>query len=151
MCPTPPCRPGTEKVCYPDPITSTTTTGPKPPGQASAACSTARLTRLKGSRPMPLPRPFASTLVLLGLALAALPGRLAGQAQATTGVIRGTVTDSAGGTLSGASVTLRNAETNAERVLTTNERGVYVATLLRVGTYDVTARALGFQEKKRTG
>ena len=29
-------------------------------------------------------------------------------------------------------------ETNAERSLTTNESGVYVATLLRVGTYDVT-------------
>ena len=52
--------------------------------------------------------------------------------------------------LAGASVTLRNVETNAERVLTTNERGVYVATLLRVGTYDVTARALGFQEAKKT-
>jgi hypothetical protein len=100
---------------------------------------------------MPLPRPIGSTLVLLGLVLAALPGRLAGQAQATTGVIRGTVRDSAGGTLAGASVTLRNAETNAERVLSTNERGVYVATLLRVGTYDVTARALGFQEAKRSG
>jgi hypothetical protein len=100
---------------------------------------------------MPLPRPIGSTLFLLGLALAALPGRLAGQAQATTGVIRGTVRDSAGGVLSGAAVTLRNAETNAVRVLTTNERGVYVATLLRVGTYDVTARALGFQEAKRRG
>jgi hypothetical protein len=100
---------------------------------------------------MPLPRPLGSTLVLLGLALAALPGQLAGQAQATTGVIRGTVRDSAGGTLAGASVTLRNAETNAERVLTTNQQGVYVATLLRVGTYDVTARALGFQEAKRRG
>jgi hypothetical protein len=100
---------------------------------------------------MPLPRPIGSTLVLLGLALAALPGRVAGQAQATTGVIRGTVRDSAGGTLAGASVTLRNAETNAERVLTTNDQGVYVATLLRVGTYDVSARALGFQESRRRG
>jgi hypothetical protein len=84
------------------------------------------------------------------VALAALPGRLSAQAQATTGVIRGTVTDSTtGAALPGASVTLRNRETNAERVLTTNERGVYVATLLRVGTYDVAARALGFLEQKR--
>ena len=84
---------------------------------------------------MPLPR-LRSTLLCLASALAALPGRLAAQAQATTGVIRGTITDSAGGgPLVGATVTLRNAETNAERVLTTNERGVYVATLLRVGTY----------------
>ncbi len=100
---------------------------------------------------MSVPRPIRSTFLVLGLALAVTPARAHGQAQATTGVIRGTVRDSAGGALSGASVTLRNAETNAERVLTTNESGVYVATLLRVGTYDVTARALGFQESRRTG
>ena len=65
---------------------------------------------------MPLSRLLRSTLALLGLALAAVPGRLAAQAQATTGVIRGTITDSAGGgALVGAMVTLRNAETNAER------------------------------------
>jgi hypothetical protein len=100
---------------------------------------------------MPVPSPLRPALAILALALAAMPQRLAAQAQATTGVIRGTVTDSAGGALTGASVRLRNAETNAVRVLTTNERGVYVATLLRVGTYDVTARALGFQESQRTG
>jgi hypothetical protein len=99
---------------------------------------------------MPLPS-LRPTLLCLAAALASLPGRLHAQAQATTGVIRGTVTDSAGGRLAGASVTLRNVETNAERVLTTNDLGVYVATLLRVGTYDVRARALGFRESKRTG
>lgn len=100
---------------------------------------------------MPLPRLLRSALALLGLALAAVPGRLAAQAQATTGVIRGTITDSAGGgPLVGATVTLRNAETNAERVLTTNESGVYVATLLRVGTYDVSSRALGFVAAKKS-
>ena len=99
---------------------------------------------------MLVPRPIRPMLPLLGLAFALLPARLAGQAQATTGVIRGIVQDSAtGAILAGASVTLRNVETNAERVLTTNESGVYVATLLRVGTYDVTARALGFQEGKK--
>ena len=99
---------------------------------------------------MPVPSLPRSTVILLALALAAVPGRLAAQAQATTGVIRGIVSDSAGGgALAGAVVTLRNAETNAERVLTTNESGVYVATLLRVGTYAVTARALGFQEARK--
>jgi hypothetical protein len=99
---------------------------------------------------MPLPS-LRSTLVCVAAGLATIPARAHAQAQATTGVIRGTVTDSAGGALAGASVTLRNAETNAERVLTTNQDGVYVATLLRVGTYDVTARALGFQQTKRSG
>ena len=100
---------------------------------------------------MPLKSPLRATLAAFFLALAAAPAQLHAQAQATTGVIRGTITDTAGGTLAGASVTLRNMETNAERVLTTNDHGVYVATLLRVGTYDVTARALGFQEAKRPG
>src|SRR5580765_7683840 len=99
---------------------------------------------------MPLPS-LRSTLLCLATALAVLPGRLHAQAQATTGVIRGTITDTTGRALAGASVTLRNVETNAERVLTTNERGAYVATLLRVGTYDLAARALGFQEAKRAG
>src|SRR3954468_6277594 len=101
---------------------------------------------------MAVPRPIRSVLPLLGLAVALLPARLAGGGQATTGVIRGVVQDSASSApIAGAAVTLRNAETNAERVLTTNARGVYVATLLRVGTYDVTARALGYQEAKRRG
>ncbi len=87
--------------------------------------------------------------LLLGLGFAATPAVLHAQAQATTGVIRGTVSDTTGKPLPGATVSLRNVETNAVRVLTTNERGAFVGTLLRVGTYDVGARALGFQEAKR--
>ncbi|MFL5402726.1 MAG: carboxypeptidase regulatory-like domain-containing protein [Gemmatimonadales bacterium] len=81
--------------------------------------------------------------------LLTLPLRLWAQAQATTGIIRGTVTDSAGTPISGAVVTLRHYETNAQRTLHTNASGVYVATLLRVGVYDVGARALGFREARR--
>ena len=87
--------------------------------------------------------------LLLGLTFATLPGRLHAQAQATTGVVRGTVTDSTGQPISGATVTLRHAATNAERSLTTNDRGVYAATLLRVGNYDVTGRAVGYRESRR--
>jgi carboxypeptidase family protein len=94
-----------------------------------------------------LRRPTRS--LLLGTWLLALPTALWGQAQATTGVIRGTVTDSTGQPLGGATVTLRNRETNAERTLNTNASGVYVATLLRVGSYDIGARALGFRESRR--
>jgi len=100
---------------------------------------------------MTLLRPIRATARLLtGLALLLISSELHAQAQASTGVIRGTVSDSSGAPLANATVTLRNVETNAERTLTTNERGVYVATLLRVGTYDVAARALGFLEEKKT-
>ncbi len=77
------------------------------------------------------------------------PALLHAQAQATTGVIRGTVTDSTGRPLDNASLSLRHLATNAQRTLTTNASGVFVATLLRVGDYDVMARAVGFQEDRR--
>jgi hypothetical protein len=99
-----------------------------------------------------LPRLSGSSRVLLLIAtVLSIPLTLHAQAQATTGVIRGVVSDSSGNPLAGAVVSLRNTETNAERTLTTNDRGVFVATLLRVGTYDVSARALGFRESQRTG
>src|SRR3990172_4925017 len=97
---------------------------------------------------MALPRPLSrpTQALLLGFILVGVPATLRAQAQATTGVIRGTVTDSTGRPLAGATVTLRNRETNAERTLNTNASGTYVATLLRVGSYDIGARALGFRE-----
>ena len=97
---------------------------------------------------MALPRPFRPGLafLLFALFMVSVVGRLEGQAQATTGVIRGVISDSStGAPLAGATVSLVNRETNAQRSLTTNASGVYVATLLRVGTYNVTARALGFK------
>ena len=74
---------------------------------------------------MALPRPLSwcARTLLLGAILASLPAVLHAQAQATTGVIRGTVTDSTGQPLSGATVTLRNRETNAQRTLNTNASG----------------------------
>ncbi|HKH83807.1 MAG TPA: TonB-dependent receptor [Gemmatimonadales bacterium] len=100
---------------------------------------------------MALPRlisRIASTF-LLGLALAFMPVRLRAQAQATTGVVRGTVTDTTGRPLGAATVSLRHIETNAERTLTTNGQGVYAATLLRVGNYEVSGRAVGYRESRR--
>ncbi|MEO8089259.1 MAG: TonB-dependent receptor, partial [Gemmatimonadales bacterium] len=101
---------------------------------------------------MALPRRLSSSApaLLLGLLLVGLPAALQAQAQATTGVTRGTITDSTGQPISGATVTLRNLETNAQRSLTTNQSGVYAATLLRVGNYDVSARAVGYRESRRS-
>ena len=95
-------------------------------------------------------RPVRLLPLLLPAVLAFVrPAPLLGQAQATTGVIRGTVTDSTGRALDNATVSLRHLATNAERTLTTNASGVFVATLLRVGTYHIRARALGFREATR--
>src|SRR2546423_7387480 len=90
---------------------------------------------------------------LLGpMALAlVVPVMLAAQSQATTGIIRGVVTDPSGAPVARATVTLREAQTGFQRQITTNERGIFVASLLPLGTYDVTARAVGFSESRRTG
>ena len=90
---------------------------------------------------------------LLGPVVLALafPVLLAAQSQATTGVIRGTVTDPSGTPVAGATVVLRESQTGFQRQVTTNERGVFIAPLLPLGTYDATARAVGFSETRRTG
>src|SRR6266487_2002706 len=90
---------------------------------------------------------------LLGPVVLALafPVLLAAQSQATTGIIRGTVTDPSGAAVAGATVVLRETQTGFQRQLATNERGVFIASLMPLGTYDVTARGVGFGETRRTG
>ena len=90
---------------------------------------------------------------LLGLVLLAVvfPFVVAAQSQATTGIIRGTVTDPSGSPVANATVVLRQTQTGFERQTVTNERGIFVASLLPLGTYDVTARGVGFSETRRTG
>jgi hypothetical protein len=90
---------------------------------------------------------------LIGPVLVALlfPVVSAAQSQATTGVIRGTVTDPSGAPVANATVSLRETQTGFQRQITTNERGIFVAPLMPLGTYDVTTRAVGFSEARRTG
>src|SRR6266436_6705884 len=90
---------------------------------------------------------------LLGPVILALafPVVLAAQSQATTGVIRGTVTDPSGTIVAGATVVLRETQTGFQRQVVTNERGIFVAPLMPLGAYDVSARAVGFSETRRTG
>jgi hypothetical protein len=80
--------------------------------------------------------------VLFLAALAFSPAILSAQVQATTGIIRGTTTELNGNPIS-ADVTIRNTETNFTRTIRSSDAGVFVATLVPLGTYEVTARALG--------
>ena len=86
-------------------------------------------------------------LLLAGVCLT--PNSLHAQAQATTGVIRGVATDSSGNPIA-AFVTVRNTETNYTRTVRASERGVFVTTLLPLGNYDVSARAVGFAPLARS-
>jgi len=71
--------------------------------------------------------------------------------QVGTGSITGTVTDSSGGVVSGASVTVKNTQTGIVTPVTANSQGRYVAPDLIVGTYDVQAQMRGFQTQVHSG
>jgi len=90
-------------------------------------------------------------VLLVGAALVLFSSSLNAQAQATTGIIRGVVTDPAGAPVANSQVVLHETQTNFTRTLTTDAAGNFTGTLLPLGTYDVTARAVGFAEAKRTG
>jgi hypothetical protein len=63
----------------------------------------------------------------------------------TSGTIVGNVRDATGAQISGASITVTNTQTNAVRVDTTNEAGLYTFPTLAPGLYTVKAEAPGFQ------
>lgn len=91
-------------------------------------------------RPTPLGMAFA--LVTLVLPFAASSRMLA---QGITGSITGTVTDSAGAIVSGATITIRNLGTNATRTAVTSDAGSYNVTQLPPGHYSVKAEKTGFK------
>src|SRR5438876_449492 len=92
-------------------------------------------------------------VVLVGAALVLFrfPSSLSAQSQATTGIIRGVVVDPNGAPVNAASVTVRDVQTNFTRTLATDDKGVFVASLLPLGTYDVVAKGVGFSQATRTG
>jgi len=70
-------------------------------------------------------------------------------AQTVAGTMQGTVTDSTGGVLPGATVVIRNAETGATREVLTNDIGFYSAPFLPIGRYSVTVSMSGFATSVR--
>jgi hypothetical protein len=70
--------------------------------------------------------------------------------QATTS-IRGTVTDSSGGYVGGASVTLTNPESKIARTATAGDDGGYQFLFLPPGTYTLDVAATGFQKYEQPG
>src|SRR5437868_8066687 len=72
-------------------------------------------------------------------------------AQIDTGSVLGTVTDSSGGRVSGATVTLTNEGTNAAVSTTTGANGEYKFTPVKIGTYKVAVTIQGFQTTTTRG
>jgi carboxypeptidase family protein len=83
--------------------------------------------------------------VALGLIIAVglMSGSLA--AQAVTGTILGTVTDSTGALIPGATITLTHAGTRLTRTVVSDSAGEYTVPSLPTGRYTVTAELSGFK------
>ena len=83
---------------------------------------------------------FAVTLIF---ALLLVPPIVA-QTQITTGTIQGTVEDENGAVVPGATVEVKNLDTNSSRTMQTDESGRFTALALQPGNYSVTVSKQGF-------
>ncbi|HMS39993.1 MAG TPA: TonB-dependent receptor [Pyrinomonadaceae bacterium] len=66
-------------------------------------------------------------------------------AQATTGTIEGTVTDSNGAVIPGATVSVENSATGFKKSIVTDQNGYFVFTEVPFGTYKITVTATAFK------
>jgi hypothetical protein len=85
------------------------------------------------------------------LAVMLLLGVRAASAQTTFGSIVGSIKDSTGAVLPGATVTASNDATGVTREVTTSGTGDFVVAELLPGTYTVTAKLAGFKTLVRSG
>ena len=87
----------------------------------------------------------AAVVCIVALVFVCFVGSAFGQGT-DLGTIRGLVTDSAGGVIVGATVTVTDALTKSERVTETNSQGNYEMFGLNSGTYTVTVVAPGMSK-----
>src|SRR5215470_10744938 len=100
-----------------------------------------------------LPEPRFATLSVrfLAVALLILAAATSSFSQSDRGTIAGTVLDSSGGVVSGATVTATDSATNTVYNATTGPTGGYRLYDLRVSTYRVSVSAPGFKTEEKTG
>jgi hypothetical protein len=96
-----------------------------------------------------------STPMSLGIAgavvLSILLSAVTARAQGSTATVRGTVQDSSGGVLPGATVTATNTGTKAVQSTITDDRGQYLIAGLFPGTYDIKVELSGFKTYDQRG
>src|SRR5438034_6755736 len=88
---------------------------------------------------------------ILPLALLFLTIGVSASAQEFRGSITGKVTDPNGAIIPGATVTIKNVETNVQTTTTTNDDGAYNFPLLQPGKYTLTVTQQGFNPAAREG
>src|SRR6266550_9437515 len=103
---------------------------------------------------VPSCRKSISSMIFMGLVALpcslVLPQRLTAQVS-TTGKIAGTVTDSSGGAVPNAAVSVRSTALLAPRSTHTEADGGYLFDLLAPGTYELSVTAAGFRTFSQTG
>src|SRR5882757_5481656 len=87
-------------------------------------------------------RPISSMLVVLALMLCTA---FTARAQNTSASLRGTVTDVQGAAVSGADVTITNADTGSQQTQKTGPEGIYVFPSLPIGRYTLSVKRDGFK------
>ena len=87
------------------------------------------------------------TMMLLVMLCSTIPTL----AQATTGIVRGTIVDNTGGAIAGAAVSVKNEATGIEATAVTNGDGVFEVQALSPGAYSVSIEATGFKRSVKTG
>jgi hypothetical protein len=91
----------------------------------------------------------AYVLVLAAPAHLGLPARLSAQIVGAT--VSGTVTDTSGGVVPGANISVKNVATGRTQSVVTNGLGLYNVPNLQPGAYELTASAKGFNTEVRSG
>jgi len=84
------------------------------------------------------------TVVLTGCLLS-----LPAMAQSTAGRVLGSITDSTGASVAGATVVITDVQRGTSRTLTTDDAGAYAAPDLTPGTYKIHVEAKGFKSVER--
>src|SRR5262245_24625340 len=87
-----------------------------------------------------------SSVVASGLVLILLAGTATAVAQETTGSILGTVRDSSGAVVAGATVVVTNTGTNVSTTVASNDSGAFEVPYLAPGAYSVSVNAPGFKK-----
>lgn len=87
---------------------------------------------------------------LIAAAILALPAPVV-FAQSNTATILGTVSDSTGAAIPGATVTVTNVKTGVVKSTITNANGAFELPLLSVGDYAISAEMRNFKRAERTG
>src|SRR5258705_2938668 len=106
-----------------------------------------RRTGLKVSSKYPLLEEKSTVFAILLICLFTQPAL----GQVTTGSLNGTVSDPSGASVAGATVTLVNTETGAERSGIASSTGTFDFQALQPGTYKMSVDAQGFKRVVSTG